>query len=329
MKATDFVNKLKDIATNYNTLYVLGSIGSPMTDRNKYRYINEHCASYNGRVDRKIMIQKATSDTFGFDCVCLIKSVLWGWCGDKLHPYGGATYASNGVPDIGADEIILKCSAISTDFSYLQVGELVWMKGHVGIYIGDGLVVECTPSWKNGVQITACNYSRSGYHCRTWIKHGKLPYIEYDSQKPAVTTPSQSNATGANWEVGDIVNFTGTKHYVSSNSAIGRACKPGKAKITALYTKGKHPIQLKAVTGGGSNVYGWVDTAFIAHESANLQVGSKVKVNKGAKTYTDGNLASFVYKNTYDVIRIDGDRVVIGVGNAITAAVKKDDITVV
>lgn len=329
MKVKEFVDKLKDIANNYKTLYVLGSIGSPMTATNKTRYISQHCAHYNGRFDRKPMIQKATSDTFGFDCVCLIKAVLWGWSGNQSHTYGGAAYGSNGVPDVGADEIILRCSDVSNNFSTIEVGELVWMKGHVGIYIGDGLAVECTPAWKNCVQITACNCYRSGYNRRNWTKHGKLPYIEYDSEKPQVTTPSQPNVNKIYWKVGDVVNFTGTKHYISSNSTNGKTCKPGKATIRALSLNSKHPVQLIATKGGGSTVYGWVDVAFIARENVNLAVGSRVKVNAGAKTYTGGRLAPFVYQKTYDVIRISGDRVVIGIGTTITAAVNKNDLTIV
>jgi len=57
-----------------------------------------------------------------------------------------------------------------------------------------------------------------------------------------------------------------------------------------------------------------------------IKVGSKVKVKKGAKTYTGGNLSSFVYNNVYDVIQINGDRVVIGKGTAVTAAVHKNDL---
>ena len=55
--------------------------------------------------------------------------------------------------------------------------------------------------------------------------------------------------------------------------------------------------------------------------------GSKVRVSKGAKTYTGGGLASFVYDNIYDVIQINGDRVVIGVGTAVTAAMNIKDLT--
>lgn len=57
-----------------------------------------------------------------------------------------------------------------------------------------------------------------------------------------------------------------------------------------------------------------------------IKVGSKVMVKAGAKTYTGGNLSSFVYKTVYDVIQINGDRVVIGLGKSVTAAVKKGDL---
>lgn len=101
IKDTDFVAKLKDVAKNYKTLYVMGCFGSPMTASNKTRYTQNH--EYNRRPARTAMINAASTDTFGFDCVCLIKGILWGWAGRKDRVYGGATYACNGVPDIGAD----------------------------------------------------------------------------------------------------------------------------------------------------------------------------------------------------------------------------------
>lgn len=33
-------------------------------------------------------------------------------------------------------------------------GDLVWMPGHIGIYVGNGKVVESTPRWNNGIQLT-------------------------------------------------------------------------------------------------------------------------------------------------------------------------------
>ena len=191
MKASEFVEKLKDIALNYKTLYVMGCFGAPMTAANKKRYANNY--SYNRQASRTKMINAATADTFGFDCVCLIKGVLWGWDGSKNKLYGGAKYTSNGVPDVCAGTMINMCSNLSTDFSNIKVGEAVFTPTHIGVYIGNGLAVECTPKWKNKVQITACNCVKEGYDTRTWTKHGELPYIEYDvpleTAKPDTSKP--------------------------------------------------------------------------------------------------------------------------------------------
>mgnify|MGYP000281910664 CR=1 FL=1 len=188
MTNIELANKLKDIAKNYKTLYVMGCFGAPMTPANKKRYTQNH--SYNRQVDRTAMINAASTDTFGFDCVCLIKGVLWGWRGDKNAIYGGATYTSNGVPDIGADSMIKVCKNVTTDFSHIEIGEAVWMEGHIGVYVGDGLAVECTPRWANKVQITACNRSVSGYNRRNWTKHGKIPYVKYVESTEPVTPPT-------------------------------------------------------------------------------------------------------------------------------------------
>lgn len=60
--------------------------------------------------------------------------------------------------------------------------------------------------------------------------------------------------------------------------------------------------------------------------SKTIQVGSKVKVKSGSNSYTGGGLSSSVYQNVYDVIQVNGDRIVIGIGKAITAAVHKDNL---
>lgn len=159
----------------------MGCFGAPLTEANKQRYINHH--EYNQASIRKSMINNASPDTFGFDCVNVIKGVLWGWNGDESKTYGGAKYAINGVPDVSADGMIAKCSNISTDFSSVEVGEAVWCPGHIGVYIGDGLAVECTPLWNNCVQITACNCEKQGYNSRYWTKHGKLPYVIYEIEE--------------------------------------------------------------------------------------------------------------------------------------------------
>lgn len=179
MKNTDLVKKAKDIATNYKTLYVYACFGASMTQRNKERYSN-NCA-YNRQESRKKKILSASTDTFGFDCVNLIKGILWGWNGNVNATYGGAVYDSNGVPDTNANGMFQNyCYDKSSDFSNLQPGEFVWMNGHIGIVTDDTrLAVECTPIWKDGVQITSINCNVPGYNRRDWAMHGKSQFIEY------------------------------------------------------------------------------------------------------------------------------------------------------
>lgn len=331
MKASEFVAKMKDIAQNYKTLYVMGCFGAPMTAANKKRYTSNH--TYNKQAARTAMINAASADTFGFDCVCLLKGVLWGWSGDAGKTYGGATYKANSVPDIGADQMIKVCNDISTDFSEIAVGEAVWCEGHIGAYIGNGLAVECTPRWENDVQITAVANigNKSGYNARTWTKHGKLPYIDYSGATvDGGTASTETPVSAAGLQIGDIVEFTGNTHYTNANASSGKTCKAGKAKVTAIYERGKHIYHLVAVSGGGSTVYGWVDADDINSGTAGqIAVGSKVRVKSGAKTYTGGSLASFVYKRDHVVSQISGKRAVITYGGVVVAAVNVDDLTLV
>lgn len=177
--AKELAAACEDVARNYKTLYVYGCFGAPMTAANKARY----CADPKNE-SRIALIQAASADTFGFDCVCLIKGLLWGWNGDASKIYGGASYISNGVPDINADQMIQVCRDVSTDFSTVLVGEAVWMSGHIGVYIGNGLAVECTPKWDNRVQISAVGNigAKAGCHSRKWTKHGKIPYVTYETE---------------------------------------------------------------------------------------------------------------------------------------------------
>lgn len=222
------VEKCIDIAKNYKTLYVMGGIGYRLTEANKTRAINNGAhGAYNAKSTRKKMINAADADTWAFDCVCLIKSVLWGWKGDYNATYGGAEYTSNGVPDINADQMINVCNNVSTNFSKIAVGEAVWCKGHIGVYIGDGLAVECTPAWDNCVQITACNCDKKGYNRRNWTKHGYLPYVSYEKAEKApenANNETKGNGTMRYFELLDEMNIrqtpNGTKLGVAPKGTI-------------------------------------------------------------------------------------------------------------
>lgn len=163
---------------DYPTVYVNGAFGAVASDYNKKRYKN------SSNVTRWKKIEDCSSNGFFADCCGIIKGVLWGWVGDTSKIYGGAQYKSNGVPDLNELGLIEKCVGVSTDFSHVEVGEMVYMKGHCGVYIGEGLVVESTPKWSCGVQITGVANLGKVYNgkSRTWLKHGKLPWVDYASE---------------------------------------------------------------------------------------------------------------------------------------------------
>lgn len=190
MTASELCAKARGIARDYKTSYMLGPWGWPANDKMIIRattngsnaQANKGWLSYANAIKGK---------GFLFDCVGLIKGILWGWNGDLSKTYGGAGYACNGVPDIGADTMIARCHDVSTDFSAIVPGEAVWMTGHIGIYVGGGVVVESTPKWNWGVQESTClnvagKQLPDTVGSRTWTKHGKLPWVDYSAaDKPA------------------------------------------------------------------------------------------------------------------------------------------------
>lgn len=163
---------------------------------------------------------------------------------------------------------------------------------------------------------------------------GDLSYYDYAA---ASGTVSGTEIGAKEIEIGDIVNFKGGYHYVSSTSdkPVGGMRTAGQAKVMAIAPNAKHKYALRGVDGG-SNVYGWVQAELvetIEESEENISLGDKVKVKQGAKTYKGGGLASFVYNCTYVVMQIGSgvapDYVVIGDGKNVTAAVKATDLIIV
>ena len=101
------------------------------------------------------------------DCSGLIKGTLWG------YPYNGKY--GNIYPDVNANTIMSNyCYNQSSNFNNISRGEFVWMNGHIGVYVGNGKVCECSPKWENGIQIT-------NLKARKWTKHGYSKWLDYSS----------------------------------------------------------------------------------------------------------------------------------------------------
>lgn len=295
MRATDLVNICRDIAINYKTLYVYACFGAPLNDANKQRYTNN--CDYNRQPSRSSKIWNASYDTFGFDCVNLIKGILWGWCGDVNARYGGAEYASNGCPDTNANGMFWDyCRDQSNDFSNIIPGEFVWMEGHIGVYIGDGYVVECTPIWNDGVQITYLGNwggSRPGYSTRTWTSHGKSNLIDYDNPQPTPPMPTPK------YNVGQKVIINGQLFGTSDGGNPGKIVHDVETEITRVNPGHVYPYN---TTGD----LGWVAEASLTPineptpEPTKLKIGDYVKIvgEGNGSSYGDSNVAVPGYEGT-------------------------------
>ena len=113
------------------------------------------------------------------DCIGLIKG--YGW----FDPESGAiSYGANGMPDVDADSMYdLAVEKGPMDTMPEIPGLAVWHRGHIGIYIGNGQVIEAMGT-RYGVVQTQLS---SG----TWTHWLKIPYIQYiEAPAPTEEVPS-------------------------------------------------------------------------------------------------------------------------------------------
>lgn len=172
------------------------------------------------------------------DCVGLIKGYWW-----SETPTSAPKYNKN--QDTSANGLRKACIEQGDISTIPEIpGVCVFYDGHVGVYIGNGEVIEARGH--------AYGVVKTKLKGRGWKYWGKIPNIEYITDtKPEVKEPE--------FKEGDVVEFTGTKHYTSANGSTSRSCKPGLATVVDIYQygKSKHPYLLKKVAGGTSNVNGW------------------------------------------------------------------------
>ena len=205
--------KALKIAKNYKTNYFWGAFGWPTTNNNIKRLLNQYPENY-------AYLAKAEGSQFSFDCSGLVKAIIWDWNGSD-DVYGGAKYNSNGLMDVNDEGLKAMCSNVSSNFSNIQVGELLFTSGHVGIYVGNGMAVEATPSWNGGVQISAVGNigTVAGLPTRNWKCHGKFKLISYSVSNSTSTPQQQVNYKQAVPAQYFSAGYTGT-YTVTSNVGV-------------------------------------------------------------------------------------------------------------
>lgn len=100
---------------------------------------------------------------------------------------------------------------------------------------------------------------------------------------------------------------------------------------TAVLNHNYHVIEVngdRVVLGDGLNTAFHATSLKLSTPAYELKVGSKVKLIN-AVDYDGTKLASFVLKNTYTVMQINNNRIVVGINGAVTCAVNSANLQIV
>ena len=145
--------------------YVWGTYGSVLTD-SLFAYKLEQYPDGVGNHEDFIRNNWLGGRTT--DCVGLIKG--YGWLDPETM---SINYGTNGMPDLGANQMYYNASESDTIDTIPEIpGLAVWHDGHIGVYIGNGYVIEAMGT-KYGVVKTQLEG-------RAWTHWLKVEYINYD-----------------------------------------------------------------------------------------------------------------------------------------------------
>ena len=162
--------KWSEFAADKGWGYVWGTYGTVLSSDFLESKIIQYPDEVGGKEDfiRENWLGKRTAD-----CVGLIKGYSWYDTASQM-----TILVSNGMPDIGADTMYENATEKGTIDTIPEIpGLAVWKEGHIGVYIGDGKVVEAYGTTSGVIRSELANGG--------WTHWLKIPYITYLEQEDA------------------------------------------------------------------------------------------------------------------------------------------------
>lgn len=182
----------------YETKYGWGCWGQLIGETIINQKANQYPSHYPAA--RQAELKRLIGKAWLIDCVGLIKGYYWG-----CIP-GGRKVNYNSSTDVSADDMYYRAGVKGIISKMPDVpGLCVQLPGHIGIYIGNGKVIESTKGvFGDGVVVTNLND-------RKWVHWLQCPYISYKEgdimSKPTGDNPSDWARKSTEWakEKGIIV----------------------------------------------------------------------------------------------------------------------------
>lgn len=182
--------------------YWYGTFGNTATADLLQRKKAQYPAHYqDARMDR----YKSEIGERVHDCVGLIKGYLWSETPDSKPVYDSSQ-------DVSANGMLLKCRERGRIYTLPEIpGVLVFMPGHVGIYVGGGRVIEAR-GFHYGVVETEVRD-------RPWESWGKCPWIKYPaaSRYFAACGKDETSIVDALKSIGENSSYSARKEIAKAN----------------------------------------------------------------------------------------------------------------
>jgi len=156
--------KWSEFAADKEWGYVYGTYGTVLSPSLLESKVIQYPDEVGGKEEfiRENWLGKRTAD-----CVGLIKG--YSWYDTTIQ---NTILVSNGMPDIGADTMYENATEKGAIDTIPEIpGLAVWKEGHIGVYIGNGVVVEAYG--------TTTGVIRSQLADGGWTHWLKIPYITY------------------------------------------------------------------------------------------------------------------------------------------------------
>lgn len=157
----------------------------------KLKILAERKTKYNNKYPYNLLY--VHKDYTSGDCLNTIKALLNGYnIYNNTVGYYQRDLSNTG--DISEPVLLSKCSDVSSDFDNMIKGELLYMRGHVGSYVGltkrngkEYNVIECTKSFGGGIVYSWVDAdgtrrsSNGGVKNGKWVSHGKMTlWLDYE-----------------------------------------------------------------------------------------------------------------------------------------------------